>query len=142
MSHKNKEIVSRFIDEVINKRNADAVDKLVATDFSRTDAQEGASYSSRAELKAAIGRPRSFTGGKLEVVSLLAEGDRVAVHMRGSGTHTGSFNGIRGSGSDAESSGAAIVTLKNGKITKIESHWDYLGLGRQIGVNVSAPADF
>jgi len=84
---------------------------------------------------------RAFEGGSLKIDRMVAEGDRVAVRLSGSGEHVGSYRGIPASHAQVESQGAAVVTLKGGKITRIDSTWDRLQLGRQLGVEVSLPSD-
>jgi steroid delta-isomerase-like uncharacterized protein len=136
----NKEVVSAFVDKVINQRNADAIDDLVAEDFTRDDANSP--YSSREEMKQAIAARRAFEGGSLKIDQMVAEGDHVAVRFSGSGKHVGRYRGIPASQAQVKSGGAAVVTLEGGKITRIDSIWDDLKLGRQLGVEVSLPSDF
>jgi steroid delta-isomerase-like uncharacterized protein len=131
-AHESKVVVRRFIDEIFVKGNADAVDKLVTSDF--TPHSWGRMPPGIEPLKDAIKRVRaglSDVGMKIEDV--IAEEDKVAVRLTARGRHTGEFMGLPASGKDYTISETHIFHLRDGKISE---HWrdaDMLGLMRQLG---------
>jgi steroid delta-isomerase-like uncharacterized protein len=80
------------------------------------------------------------------IQSSLAEGDKVATRVTGTGTHLGAFMGIPPSGKRATWASHGIFRVRDGKIAE---HWGYpdmLALLSQIGgipesAGVGAPAD-
>lgn len=77
----------------------------------------------------------SFPDFRYEVLDMLSESDRVAVHWRASGTFTGRpFNGIRATGGPVQVEGLDLVRTKDGAIVHLDSHWDDTAIGRQLGL--------
>ena len=67
------------------------------------------------------------------VEDMVAEGDKVAVHYTGRGTHHGEFQGIPATGKPMTYTGILIWRFVDGKIAE---HWaapDLLGLMQQLG---------
>jgi steroid delta-isomerase-like uncharacterized protein len=70
-----------------------------------------------------------------EVVDLVAEGDRVAVHWRAGGTFTGRpFQRIRANGARIAAEGLDLVRVVDGLIVRNDSFWDDSAVARQIGL--------
>lgn len=66
---------------------------------------------------------------------LLAEGDWLAAHLTGSGTHRGEFLGVAASGQTVAAREFAFYRLRDGKIAEIWGAADNLELLRQIGAD-------
>jgi predicted ester cyclase len=81
VSNPNKAVIRRLVDEVMNEGNLDVVDELyvpaIATDTKRWIAPF----------------QQSFPDMHMEIVEMIAEGDRVAARFTCSGTHTGEWLG-------------------------------------------------
>jgi steroid delta-isomerase-like uncharacterized protein len=126
----NKLIVSRFITEAIVNRDIDTAREVVAENFVRNDALRP--IHGRDALVEAL-EENAWSDSHLTIEAMVAEGDTVAVQLRGTGTHTGNFYGVPPSHHLASSSGIAFVKVQNGKITQVDSHWDHGDLLNQIG---------
>jgi predicted ester cyclase len=88
----NKQLVRRLIEEGFNAGNLEVVDELVSPDVVThnpiiLDAPTGGD-SIRGGIEMIR---RSFPDLRVEILDMLAEGDRVAVLMRMSGTNTGDY---------------------------------------------------
>jgi steroid delta-isomerase-like uncharacterized protein len=88
----NKELVRRLYEEGFNAGDLDAVDQLVARDVVThnpiiLDAPEGPD-SIRGGIEMIRG---AFPDFRVEVVELIAEGDRVAASLKMSGTNAGDY---------------------------------------------------
>jgi steroid delta-isomerase-like uncharacterized protein len=88
----NKELVRRLYEEGFNAGDLDAVDQLVARDVVThnpiiLDAPEGPD-SIRGGIEMIR---RAFPDFRVEVVELIAEGDRVAASLKMSGTNAGDY---------------------------------------------------
>lgn len=70
-----------------------------------------------------------------EVVELVAEADRVAVHWRAGGTFAGRpFQRIRANGARIAAEGLDLVLVVDGLIARNDSFWDDSAVARQIGL--------
>jgi steroid delta-isomerase-like uncharacterized protein len=77
----------------------------------------------------------AFPDFRYEVVTMVAEGDRVAVHWRASGTFTGaSYQGIHATGGRADAEGVDLLRVEDGKIVRLDSYWDDASVTRQLGL--------
>jgi len=68
-----------------------------------------------------------------EVQEVIAEGDRVAVRFRLTGTNTGSFQGAPPSGKAVEAGALALMRTASGRVAELRAEFDQLGLMQQIG---------
>ena len=129
--HESKVLVRRFIDDIFVKGNADAVDKLVTSDF--TPHSWGRMPPGIEPLKDAIKRVHAgLSHVSMKIEDVIAEEDKVAVRLTARGRHTGEFMGLPPSGNDYTISETHIFHLRDGKISE---HWrdaDMLGLMRQL----------
>jgi steroid delta-isomerase-like uncharacterized protein len=134
----NKVLVQRFVQQVQNQHDLDALDEIFSPDFvdfggmSKPPTREGA-RNLFIELNTA------FPDARFEIHRQLAESDKVVTHKTFHGTHRGSFMSIPPTGKGVSFDVIDILTVSGGMITE---HWtvsDMLGLMQQLGV-VTAPA--
>ena len=64
---------------------------------------------------------------------MVAEGDKVAVHWKGTATHKGEFFGIAPTGKRVTIAGTSIIQIVGGKIIREVGYMDTLGVLQQIG---------
>ena len=77
----NKNLVRRLVEEAVNARNLDVLDEVAEGPVA-------------ADARRWIGPFReSFPDFRMEVVDLVAEGDKVVAHFKCSGTHEGEWRG-------------------------------------------------
>jgi steroid delta-isomerase-like uncharacterized protein len=129
-----KAVYTRFVEEVINGGNVDIVEDLFAPDYVDHTAPPGAPPG----LDAVRMIPTIFRGGfpdvNFKIEKLVGDGDVVASHVTGHGTHTGQFLAFPASGNEATWRSLGFFRVRDGKIVE---HWglpDMLGLLIQIGV--------
>jgi steroid delta-isomerase-like uncharacterized protein len=131
-THECKVLVRRFIDEIFVKGNADAVEKLVTSDF--TPHSWGRMPAGLEPLKDAIKRVHAgLSDVSMKIEDVIAEEDKVAVRLTARARHTGEFMGLPASGKDYAISETHIFHLRDGKISE---HWrdaEMLVLMRQLG---------
>ena len=69
-----------------------------------------------------------------EVVDVVAEPGRAAVHWRSPATHTGTYRGLRPTGKRVEMRGLDLLLIEDGLIRRNDAYYDGLGLAEQLGV--------
>lgn len=118
---KNKEIVRRFNEEVIEKGNLESFNELMDDDFINNSAPKDTDRSSRGMIYTfnTILRP-AMPDIKVTIYQLIAEGDWVTTRKNISGTHTGELMGIAATGKKISIDVVDMVRLENGKY---KEHW-------------------
>lgn len=129
---RNKAIVHRFLEEVLNQRNAGAAAAVCAPEV----VWHGGSMGEAPDLPSFQNKLRSifhsFPDLIVEVHDMIAETDRVAVRLSMSGTHLGYFQGIPPTGRQIYSSAMNTYRISDNRI--VEEWWqhDLLGLMKQL----------
>jgi predicted ester cyclase len=127
------EVVTRFLEEVVNHGDAALIDELWASDMEWHGGSLGEFYS-RDEWKAlSAGVAQAFADMHLTVRDIVAEGEKVAVRFTNGGRHVGPFLGAEGTGKRAEWLGIGIYTVRDGQIVEAWFGEDMLGLLQQVG---------
>jgi predicted ester cyclase len=121
----NKRVVRRFVEEVVATRNPDAVDELAAGEFAAAAKRWVSPFQS------------AFPDFRMQVVDLIAEGDRVVGHFRCSGTHRGEWLGVPATGRRFENVDEIyIFKVKDGKLVSAFGVEDNLTRLRQLGLDI------
>jgi predicted ester cyclase len=76
----------------------------------------------------------AFPDLKCTPLAIYADGDTVVTQWRMTGTHKKALMGIEPTGTRCTVEGITIGRFKGGKVTEEWTHWDALGLLRQLGV--------
>ena len=138
MSEENKAVMHRFYDEWVHAGDEDALEEIVAPDcplyfggvFMGTGPE--AFKQTRAMMYSA------FPGFRWTIDEIIAEGETVAEHLTGRGTHQGEFMGVAPTGNQVEIPAIAMAHIHEGKIAEMRGMLRMLGLMQQIGA-VPAP---
>lgn len=130
----NKKVINYFIEEVINNKNLDAVNDIVAEDFIEEVPFPGQGPG-REGLKFAL--QSMFTGFPdmtWNVHEQIAEGEKVVTRFTWTGTHKGVFMGIPPTNKTVEVWGVVIDVVKDNLFTESRIIMDNIGLLQQLGV--------
>jgi predicted ester cyclase len=132
---RNKAVIRRIFDEIINQGKLDLADELLTpdTDVHVPFADPG---SGPQALKTIVGGLRQgFPDLHLEIDELIGEGDLVAVSWHSTQqTHLGSYRGLPPTRRVVRISGIDMMRLKDGRVSMFSMHLDELGAVRQMGV--------
>jgi predicted ester cyclase len=121
----NKELVRRLVDLAVNQQNLDALDEVAEGSIAET-------------ARIWIGPFRdSFPDFRMEVVDLIAEGDKVVAHFKCSGTHLGTWMGNPPTGRRFEGVDEIYVFhVRNGRLAAVTAAVeDNLTRLRQLGLD-------
>ncbi|MGA7396864.1 MAG: ester cyclase [Solirubrobacterales bacterium] len=126
--NENVELVQRFYEEAINKRDETACARLLTDDFVHNNQFRGREGQQGAvdEMLAA------FPDLAVRIMMTVAEDDKVAAHQRWRGTHHGTFLGIEPSGNKVEFTSTAILLIHGGLIAQAWDEIDLMGLALQL----------
>jgi len=136
----NKKFMNYFIEEVINNKNLDAANDLVAEEFIEEVPFPGQGPG-RAGLKFAL--QSMFTGFPdmtWTVQEQIAEGEKVVTRFTWTGTHKGDFMGIPPTEKTVEVWGVVIDVVRNGLFAESRIIMDTVSLLQQLGIMPPPPA--
>lgn len=123
----NKQLVRRLVIEAVGQRNPDVVDELAVGEFAQAAKRWVTPFRS------------AFPDFEMEIVDLIAEGDKVVAHFRCSGTHLAEWLGEPATGRRFERVDEIyIFEIRNGKLVAGFGVEDNLTRLRQLGFAVHA----
>lgn len=139
-TEQNKALVRQLVEEGINQGNISMIDELLTPDFIEHEELPPGIPPGREAPKVLFTMLRSaFPDFKATIEHLIAEGDKVVLHMTWTGTHQGEFMGIPPTGKRISINVIDILGIAEGKSVE---HWgvmDSMAMMQQLGV-VPAPS--
>jgi steroid delta-isomerase-like uncharacterized protein len=138
-TEQDKALVRQLVEEAINLGNMSVIDEFLIPDFVEHEELPPGIPPGREAPKVLFTMLRSaFPDLKATIEHLIAEGDKVVLHMTWTGTHEGEFMGIPPTGKSISITVIDILGIAEGKFVE---HWgvmDSLAMMQQLGV-VPAP---
>jgi steroid delta-isomerase-like uncharacterized protein len=125
----NKRSVQTLFDNCFNQGDLALLDRLVAPDYVGPQGGKGPAGFRGVVVLLRTGFPDIH----YTIDDLVAEGDRVAVRWRWTGTHKGPYRAFPPTGKTLLNPGIAIFQFKDGKIVAAAMETDRLGFLQQIG---------
>ena len=118
MSTENKKLVREITDVIWNKRGLDRIPEFYAHDFVG-DYRPYALREGHAGVRAMVeGAWTAFPDYHEEVHELIAEGDRVVLHLTISGTQQGQWGPLPPTGKRAQFDEIVILQIRDGKVVR------------------------
>ena len=132
VEQRNKAIVQRFLEEVVNQKNPEVAASICAPDLAWHGGSIGETRDLASFRTALTSVFASFPDLHLEIHDLIAEADRVAVRVTLHGTHLGAFQGVQATGKRIVSTGINSYRVSDDRI--LEAWWqhDLLGVMQQL----------
>lgn len=138
----NKAIARRFVTEVWNEQDLEAVNELYSPDYVGHWFRPDGEDVDRAGLKEFIGDVHhAFPDYQMDIEFIHGEGDLVTFGFTGSGTHEREYMGIPPSNEEVPGRpipGHVTLKIEGDRIVEGWATWDALGLLRAMG---ALPAD-
>ncbi len=134
----NKALVKRWLDELWDQGNFAVAEELLSPDFRRHS--EGYPASGPQAYAAIVKSCHDgFPDTRIvQVDELIADGDRVFVRWRWTGTHLAEFRGVATTGKPIDVLGEDVIRIQDGRITDIWPLFDPLRLMLQMGAVTEA----
>lgn len=134
-TEQNKALASRMVEETINQRNLSLIDEFLSPDFVEHEELPPGIPPGREAPKVLFSMLlNAFPDFKATIEHLIAEGDKVVIHMTWTGTQQGEFMGIPPTGKRISISVLDIIRIADGKYVE---HWgvmDRAAMLQQLGV--------
>lgn len=123
MSDANRALAVRWFDEVWNRRIAATLDELMASDcVGHMEGGDVLCCDDFKEMRAAF--LSAFPDLRIAVEDTVAEGDRVAVRWRATGTHQGDGLGLPPTGTPIDFRGMTWMQIAGGRIVRGWDSWN------------------
>jgi predicted ester cyclase len=132
---RNKEVIRRIFDEIINQGKLEVADELLTPD-TEVHVPFADPGSGPQALKKIVGGLRAgFPDLHLEIDEIIGENDLIAVSWHSTQqTHLGTYRGLPPTGKRVHISGIDMMRLRDGRVAMFSMHLDELGAVRQMGV--------
>jgi steroid delta-isomerase-like uncharacterized protein len=136
MYEENKKLGRRWFEEVWNTGRDGAIDELLSPEGVGFGLGEpGTEVQGPEQLKPFVRNLRdAFPDLHIAVQDMVAEGDKVAIRFRVTGTHQGNGLGFPATNRPIDVTGMTIIQFANGKLLHGWNNWDQLGMMEQLGV--------
>ena len=133
MSLEENKAIIRNVIEAINERNLALLDELIAPDFVfHTDTQQIQGLEvMRQVIEEEI---NGFPDLHVAIEGVIAEGEKVCIRLKETGTHTGKFRGLTPTCKKINYTAITIWRIVNGKVVEGWGVYDMLDYYKQLGV--------
>jgi predicted ester cyclase len=113
-----KYVVERYLAEVLNGAGPARPEELIP---------------SQNLQQRVVGFRRAFPDLQVTTNTLVVEGDLVAAHLTGRGTHQGLFQGVPATSRGWQAACIGVYRIQDGRIAEAWVQWDQLALMDQLG---------
>jgi steroid delta-isomerase-like uncharacterized protein len=128
------ELEGQFLDEVLNNKNLDALDRLVAEDYVELDPQPGQGPGREGLRQSLAAFNVGFPDARWYADEQISEGNKVVTRFHYTGTHQGEFMGIPATGKSVTVKGVVIDEFENDQMSRSRILLDQLGAMQQLGL--------
>ena len=129
----NKALLRRYMAEVHNKGNLDALDQFYATDQVDHNAFPGMPPGIEGMRKTYDIIHSAFSNIQVTIEDMITEEDRIVVRFTASGKHSGEFMGLPATGKEFSVMEIRIYRIDNGKIVEQWGLMDTSSMMQQLG---------
>ena len=113
-----KEIVRRYIEEIINTGKVDSISEFIDKDYVEEYNEKRYQIGIEGAIQHVLGVRKTYPDLKLEIKQQICEGEWVATSYVMTGTHSGEWMGIKPTFKKVRISGINLDRVVNGKIVE------------------------
>jgi predicted ester cyclase len=121
-----KTLVVRFFEAVWNARQLYVCDELLAPTYLGHERNAADTHGPIGMCQVAQAFQGAFPDARFTIIDVIAEADRVILHLRVDATHAAQARPVT-------ITGMVLYRLRAGKIAESWSNWDELGMLQQLG---------
>jgi steroid delta-isomerase-like uncharacterized protein len=134
LEEENKALVRELTEQIWNRRRIDQIPNFYSPDFVANYRPYAAERRGHEGIKGMVERTwAAFPDYHEEIQELIAEGDRVVVHLVNSGTQAGQWGPLPPTGKRMEVTEIVILQIRDGKVIQQRGVVDNLSALRQLG---------
>jgi steroid delta-isomerase-like uncharacterized protein len=133
-TEENKAKAIRFINEVVNTGNLDAIHEFMAADYMEQAAPPGVPPTVEGLRMFFTMLRQAFPDFQYAIDDAVAEGDKVVLRVIAHGTMQGEFMGMPATGKHADWSEIHIARFREGMIVEHWANIDQMGMLQQLGL--------
>jgi len=134
MSEENVNLVRRYVEDVVGKGDAGAIEEIYSPDYVNHTTFAGGDLRGLDGVRSVMTAFRTgFPDVNVTIDDVIEAGDKVVTRATGYGTHTGEFRGIAPTGRKIEVRIISIFRISEGKIIERWENMDTMTLMQQIG---------
>jgi predicted ester cyclase len=115
---RNKTVVRRYLEELINRGDFEVADEILGPDYVNHSASAGIGQAQTEFLRGIVDLKTAFPDWHVTIEEMVGEGNLVADRVRISATHSESVNGIAASGRRIETVGMHMWRIVDGKLAE------------------------
>ena len=130
----NKALMSRFLEEVFNKKNLAAIDEFIAPNQVDHTLPPFLPATPEGTKRAIDIFLKAFPDVHLTVEDMIAKGDKVVIRYTSRGAQKGAFMSIPPTGKQITVSSIIIARIADGKIVEEWGLDDQMGMLQQLGI--------
>jgi predicted ester cyclase len=133
-------ILHRWFEEVWNQRRESAIDEMMADNYigHGLTGPDGSEVRGPSAFKPFFRHYiQAFPDLRITVEDALVDGDRIAVRLSVTGTHTGPGVVAGPTNKPASFTGMCFARIENGKIAEAWNNFDFLSMYKQLGMQLS-----
>jgi predicted ester cyclase len=140
-ARENKTLLRRYVREVWEKENPEAVRGFLAPKYQRHTSPDAAPLTLDDQVQRLIGFRTAFPDIQIVVEDVVAEGDHIAFRSTMCGTHHGELMGIAPTGKQVTVGLVDMIRVEDGKFVEQWGGPDLFDLLRQLGAVFSIAAE-
>jgi len=131
MSLEENEAIIRSLFEALNEQNLALLDELVAPDYVDHTLQIRGLESLKQYIPML---PKGFPDLRETIEDIIAEGDKVWVRFKVTGTHRGVYRGLAPTGKKFTIRAVSVYRIVDSKVVEREAIYDRLDFLKQLGI--------
>lgn len=133
-----KTLVRSIYEDIFNNGDHTKISTLYAEDVVAHDPSYGPMKGTDKLRTLLEGYREAMPDHKYEVIDIISEGDKVAVHWRVRGKFTGNLMGQKATHKNMDVTGLSFMRIADDKVVEIWQHWDERGFYNQLDLPLPA----
>jgi len=115
---RNKSVVRRFLEEVVNTGNVERLAEFIAAECRESNDPTGQAVGLESMRAHVLGVRQTYADLHITVEQQIAEGEWVATRITARGTHTGTWMGMKPTGKPLVMTGVNLDRVVDGRIVE------------------------